>query len=139
MTSGKLQVFSTYFSDQQLCERWDCSKSTLDRRRKAGLIPQPEKFHPNGRNYTSESTVVAVESAAAARGTSTQKSELGHRLATWRAQARAQAAAAPGCNPEPLDVAPGAESGPVAPVAQLDETRSRRTGRRAGVVSGASQ
>jgi hypothetical protein len=50
-----------FFTDKQLCDRWQCSHMKLWRLRKAGKLSKPIKIGGAGTNLTPISVVKALE------------------------------------------------------------------------------
>jgi hypothetical protein len=50
-----------FYTDKQLCERWQCSHMKLYRLRKSGKMSPPIKFGGTGPNRTTASEVKRVE------------------------------------------------------------------------------
>lgn len=53
-----------FFTDEELCSRWQCGRMTIYRMRKSGRLPPPIKIGGTGRNLTSREKVIALEEPA---------------------------------------------------------------------------
>jgi hypothetical protein len=61
MRSARLKPGKTYYTDQQLCDRWHCSKMKLWRLRQQGLLRGTFKLGGVGPNLTPEENVEELE------------------------------------------------------------------------------
>ncbi len=63
MANASSQSSELFFTDKQLCDRWQCSHMKLWRLRRAGKMPLPIKIGGAGANLTPESVVRSMEAA----------------------------------------------------------------------------
>ena len=58
---------AVFYTDAQLCRRWQCSHMKLWRLRDKGVLPKPIKIGGRGTNLTPAATVMQLEAANASR------------------------------------------------------------------------
>ena len=77
-----------FFTDQQLCDRWQCSHMKLWRLREQGKLSRPIKIAGAGRNLTPASVVKEVEAPVSSRPLATGRSRrpnyASSKVAVWR-------------------------------------------------------
>jgi predicted DNA-binding transcriptional regulator AlpA len=56
-----MRVGEVFFTDKQLCARWQCSHMKLWRLRRSGKLPKPIKIGGGGLNLTPASLVARLE------------------------------------------------------------------------------